>query len=162
MKKIYFLLAFILMTAAHAGAAINGYRSIVFHHIDGKTTAVGIEDNMTTKVADGKVSLECAKGSIEVPCDSLKYWDYAVAEGDRDRWAGLTLIEDDAVGVVMSDYGVRLYNLPDGSIVSLTAIDGRTVLSDRASGSYEIAFSTLSHGVYVLTYNRKSIKIVVK
>ena len=162
MKKIYFILAFLLLTAVYAGAAINGYKSIVFHHIDGSTTAVGLEDGMTTKVSDGNVTLECPKGTIAIPCDSVKYWNYAVSEGNRDKWAGLTIVEDDAVGVVLSDYGVQLYNLPDGSTVSLTSIDGRTVMTDRASGYYEMAFSSFTRGVYILTYNRKSIKIAVK
>lgn len=150
------------MVAFSAGAAITGYRSIVFHHKDGTTTAIGIEDGMTTKVADGKVTLECEKGSIEIPCDKLRFWDYAQSEGSRDSWAGVSLIESDAVGVVMTDSGVRLYNLPEKSTIMLTAIDGRVMITDRASGYYEISFSSLHQGVYVLTYNNQSIKIAVK
>ena len=61
-----------------------------------------------------------------------------------------------------SDY-IVISNAPAGALINVVSIDGKSILSDRASdGYYEIATSGLRGGIYVLTINKESYKIAVK
>lgn len=150
------------MTAVYAGASFNGYKSVVFHRTDGTSLAVAIENEMTTCVSDGNVTLSCAKGDVVVPCDQLKYWNYSKSEGDGNLWQGLDLVGSDMVGVVLESDRISLHNLPMDSRIGLYSVDGRVVVNAVVSGYYEIPTSGLVTGVYVLTYNGKSLKVAVK
>ena len=161
MKKIL-LLMLVMVSAFAVHAEITGYRSIVFNRTNGTAVAIAMEDDMTVNIADGEVVLACAKGSFSVAISDLKYWTYSMKEGDNSQWSGVENIIGDAVNVVLSDDYVSLQNLPANSTVGLVAMDGRVIVSDKASGSYEINLSGLTRGVYVLTYNGNSLKFAVK
>lgn len=150
------------VTALLAGASINGYKSVVFHNTDGSSFAVAMEDGMTTRVAGGNVTLSCAKGDVVVPCDRLKFWNYSASDGDSGLWQGLELVGSDMVGVVLESDRISLHNLPQDSMVGLYSVDGRMIVNARVSEYYEIPTSSLTRGVYVLTYNGKSLKVAVK
>lgn len=158
-----FLLTVIVMVAAStAVASVNGYKSIVLHHLDGEQLAITIEDGMTTKVANGNLTLECDKGTITKPLDNLKFWNYSLQPGVDFETAGIGVVEGDMIGLVVENERIVFQNLPVNSVVGLVAVDGRVILSDKAAGYYEIPLSELTHGVYILTYNGKSLKIAVK
>lgn len=158
-----FLLTVIVMVAAStAVASVNGYKSIVLHHLDGEQLAITIENGMTTKVANGNLTLECTKGTITKPLDNLKFWNYSLLPGEDFETAGIGIVEGDMIGLVVENERIVFQNLPANSVVGLVAVDGRVILSDKAAGYYEIPLSELTHGVYILTYNGKSLKIAVK
>lgn len=161
MKK--FLLLMLVMASAFVGyAGTTGYRSIVFHRTDGSTIAITMEDNMTVNLTNGNVELTCKKGIFSAAIEDVKYWTYSKSEGENDKWAGIENIIGETVSVIVTDDYINLQNLPENSTIGLVAIDGRVIVSDKASREYEISLSELTHGVYVLTYNGKSIKIAVK
>lgn len=161
MKKI--LLLMLVSAAAFVGhAEITGYQSIVFYRTDGTALAIAMEDDMTVNIANGDVTLDCDKGIITMPIAELKYWNYSKIEGDDSKWQGIEDIIGETVRVVVTDDCVTFQNLPENSSVSLVSMDGRVIVADKASGEYEISLSELNYGVYVLTYNGKSIKIAVK
>lgn len=161
MKKL-FLSVIVMVAASVAVASVNGYKSIVLHHQDGEKLAITIEDGMTTRVANGNLTLECAKGTITKPLDNLKFWNYSMLPGEDFETAGVGTIGTDAVGLFVENDRIVFQNLPANSLIGMVAVDGRVILSDRAGGYYEIPLSELTHGVYILTYNGKSLKIAVK
>ena len=78
-----------------------------------------------------------------------------------DVEAGISAVATD--GDVSIEPGrVILGNLAAGSRIAVVALDGRTVLSAVAEGSYTISLDTLEAGVYVISYNKRSLKIAVK
>lgn len=161
MKKLL-LSVFVMVTAFMAGASVGGYKSIVLHHQDGTKLAITIEDGMTTKVGDGNLTLQCDKGTITKPLTDLKFWNYSLLPGEDFETAGIQLTESDTVGLIVENDRVVFQNLPAGSSVGLVSVDGRVLFSESACGYYEISLSELTHGVYILTYNGKSLKIAVK
>lgn len=161
MRKLL-LSAIVMVAASTAVASVNGYKSIVLHHVDGEQLAITMENGMTTKVANGNLMLECPKGTITKPLDNLKFWNYTLQPGVDFETAGVGKIGGDVVGLVVENDRIAFQNLPANSVVGLISVDGRVILSDKAEGYYEVSLTDLSHGVYILTYNGKSLKIAVK
>lgn len=161
MKRIFtlFLCCAAAMTGLQAIAAT--YKSMVFEGNDSKLTLVNMEDGMTATIADGLMTLSCDKGEIYFNLAELRNWTFSAQEGSSDLWAGIEAPATDAVTISWSGDVITIQGLPEGSAVSLTAIDGRTVRSLRAGESCSIPTSGLSAGVYVLTYNNKSIKVAL-
>ncbi len=145
------------MSTAHIDAAT--YKSVVINHTDGSRTAIAIENGMTTCVADGHLNLSCAKGDISYPVQDVTGWTFSTASGDSDRWAGIdSPTADDVLCAVESDR-IVFDNLPYGSVITLTTSDGRTVSRTVAQGQYELSLTGVIPGIYIVTFNDKSIKI---
>lgn len=162
MKKILLFLLYVLTTSIVGNAEVTGYRSIVFHRTDGTTLSITIEDLMSYNVSNDDVTLECYKGTISVSISDVKYWLYSKNQGDDTLWLDIHENTDDTVDIIVADNTISLYNLPENSNVRLVSMDGRVIILDKASKTYKISLCELAQGVYVLTYNEKSLKIVVK
>ncbi|MCM1292388.1 MAG: hypothetical protein NC111_03095 [Bacteroides sp.] len=164
MKKL--LLSIVLMGCAMGlSAGINGYKTMVLNYKDGKTAIVSLEGGMTTKVADGSVSLSCAKGDVVIPTANLNNWTYSLNDvSDEDNeWLGLTVTAADAVVIEISADRIALSNLPEASSVFLAGVDGRVIVAEgRVVGSLTIPVGDLTTGVYVLRVNDKSYKIALR
>ena len=164
MKKIYLLLLS-LCVGISAGATINGYMSLMLNYKDGRQTIVSLEDNMLVKVADGNVTMTSAKGSVVAPTAALNNWKYnKTAVEDKDNgWTEIDDVNANAMKITMGSDNIVISNAPAGALINVVSIDGKSILSDRASdGYYEIATSGLRGGIYVLTINKESYKIAVK
>ena len=164
MKKIYLLLLS-LCVCLGAGATITGYKSLMLNYKDGRQTIVSLEDNMLVNVADGKVKMTSAKGSVEAVVDALQNWKYnKTAVDDKDNgWTGLDNIDVNAMQITVGTDNAVISNAPFDALVNVVSIDGKILVSGRASGGYyEIPCSLLRGGIYVLTINDESYKIAVK
>lgn len=90
---------------------------------------------------------------------------YAIDDVDRFEFVGATVGIDAPEAtqpeITLSRSGsvLTVDNLPEQSSLTLYAIDGRTLLSTRASGQYSISLSDFTPGVYVLRVNKNVIKI---
>jgi len=162
MKRIFTLLCLFAMVVA-ANASIKGYKSVLLNHTDGSSDIIAIEEDMTVKASEGVLTLSCSKGDISVPISELRNWTYGTLSGQDDLWVGIESPIADDVVIRMGADCVELLNLPGGSDVMLTAIDGRIVKAVSVNDGYvNLPLADLRGGVYILTYNKKSIKIAVK
>lgn len=161
MKKLYLAIV-ALMIGFSASASIDGIKSVVLNYTDGTSTAIAIENDMTTSLANGELKLSCSKGDITASTDDLKHWTYSTLPGDSQLWMGINLPTTDTIAIQVQQGCVYMSNLPAGCYVALTAIDGRTVYAQKTpGGQLTINTSSLQKGIYVLTYNNKSIKIAL-
>lgn len=160
MKKFYLPLLISLASVCSAEAA--GYKSVVVNQTNGTLWMITMEENMTTKVTEGNLVLTCSRGDITFPVKDIANWTFSTDGGADDLWAGVNLPEGDKPGCVQEGDRIVLSNLPAGSRVMLASVDGRVVKAvSSVSGSYELSLVGLQSGVYVLTYNKESIKIAV-
>lgn len=162
MRKIFTFITFLCIAMA-VSASINGYKSIMLNHHDGSSDIVTIGNEMTVSAANGELTLKCDKGTVSVKLEDLQNWTYSKLAGSDDLWAGIDAPEADLVEVRFGAESIELFNLPEKSTVMLTAIDGKTLVSTTVDADYfNISLSGLNGGVYILTYNNKSLKIAVK
>ncbi len=162
MKRIFTLLC-LLAVVASAGASIKGYKSVLLNHTDGSSDIIAIEEDMTIEASAGVLTLSCAKGDIVISISDLRNWTYGTVSGQDNLWTGIESPIEDGVVVRMGADCIELQNLPGGSDVMLTSIDGRVVRTVRVDGGYvSLPLADLRGGVYILTYNKKSLKIAVK
>ena len=138
-----------------------GYKSVVINQPGGGFMAVTIEDGMSTKISDGNLVLTSSKGDIILPVSDVQNWTFSTEGGSNDLWAGVELPSGDEVSYVQQADRIVFANLPVNSEVSLVSMDGRVVNRSKVSGSYELPLTGLQKGVYVLTFNDKSVKIAV-
>lgn len=161
MKKLLFLVVTMLYVIV-CRASDNGYKSIVFHQIDGDMLAITFEDDMLLKIEDNNIILSCHKGVIEVPFENLKYWNYLSETSEESPWDSTDDTNNETVGISVGKDYIKLTNLPDEYSISLISIDGRVVATDKVSDLNEVFWHSLNHGIYVLNYNDTAIKIVLK
>ncbi len=160
MKRIFLTLFSVVCTMALCHAA-TGYKSVVINKMDNTTMSIAMEGDMTTSIANGELNLSCAKGDITMMISDVRNWTFSTKSGASDLWAGIELPIGDEVTCIMESDRILIENLPQNSVVALYTIDGRTISSATVGGNYELSLVGLQHGVYVLTYNNKSLKIAV-
>ena len=154
MKKIVIpLLLGLFATIPHHLPAAS-YKSIIVNQSDGSEMKVTIEDDMKTAVAEGNLVITCTKGDI-------KNWTFSTSAGSDDVWTGIESPTASGTNCILNSDRIILSNLPEGSTVTLCSIDGRIVKRSRAEGDYELSISELPKGIYVLTYNKNTLKIAV-
>ena len=161
MKKIVIplLLGLFAIIPHHLPAA--SYKSIIVNQSDGSEMKVTIEDDMKTAVAEGNPVITCTKGDIVLPVIDIKNWTFSTSAGSDDVWTGIESPTASGTNCILNSDRIILSNLPEGSTVTLCSIDGRIVKSSRAEGDYEFSISELPKGIYVLTYNKNTLKIAV-
>ncbi len=162
MKKFYSLILALIGLCMFVPAKAENYRSVVFSRTDGTTLALTVESGMSTIVADGSITMSCEIGILSLPTSEITKWTFSTQPGMDFGLAGIDAPQADAVEVIVSDGAIALNGLADGSKVMLTAVDGRVVASMTASGHATLSTSGLHGGVYILTYNDKSLKIALK
>lgn len=116
---------------------------------------------MKTAVAEGNLVITCTKGDIVLPVIDIKNWTFSTSAGSDDVWTGIESPTASGTNCILNSDRIILSNLPEGSTVTLCSIDGRIVKSSRAEGDYELSISELPKGIYVLTYNKNTLKIAV-
>lgn len=158
---IYILAAFSCMNLNAAD-----YNSIVLRFSDGTTQNVQIENSMTAKLADAGITFSCDKGIIDYTIDNVRSWSFSTENGDNSLWArtnGINFTNADKPAVTIDASRAIISNLPNGSIVRITNINGRIISTHTSESSIcEIDLSNLSQGVYIITYPiNNAIKISV-
>ncbi len=161
MKKfcLYFALAFAALGVFEAEAA---YRSVVVQRRDGSSLKIGLQDNMTAKIADGSLVFSCAQGDITIPAEDVWHWSFSADTGDNVEWSGIKNAGVAEVVLVREPGRIVLRNIEAGKSVTIVSVDGRVVLADIAADSQVFVIDTnqLPAGVYILSYDSHSLKFV--
>lgn len=139
-----------------------GYRSIEINCKDGTQMKVSMESGMTTVFDTDAMTLKCDKGDLSLNLSNVANWKFSTEAGSDEHWASIDeLPAIDGVTIERDANRIALHNLPAGSQVMLVTIEGRVVNRCVTSGDYELSLSTLTTGVYVLSFNNNAIKIAV-
>lgn len=162
MKRIFILMFSIvgmILTAIPTRAEV--YRSVVFNRTDGSKLALTVESGMKTQVKHGLIIMEFEQGVIKYPCSDFTGWTFSKDLG-LDFEAGVSNRQEDVVEVKIGSDNILINGLAAGSRVMLAALDGSIIASLTADDVVSIPVENLTPGIYVLTYNDKSLKIALK
>lgn len=165
MKKIFTLISLFIIS----GFAVQGataYKSLVIEHTDTQLTKINLAYGTKTVFADGEMIMSYTKGGIlyefRKPLDEMRHWSFSREEAPDDTWAR---IDDVNVGqgIVIDFSGNRLdiSNIPDAARISLTGLDGRTMMERTVSHRCSVDLSGFNTGVYILSVNDKTFKIAI-
>lgn len=88
----------------------------------------------------------------------------------KDKIVNFTHSYDSSLGIdavsaeafELSDGGLIMRGLPEGSVVNILTTSGVLVSSKAASGDVVISFTELDKGIYIVNVNKNSFKITVK
>ncbi len=153
--KTFIVAATVLLTSANITAA--GYQTIVATPYDGDPVKINISDALNTTVDGGDMVFGDAAGAKRIALTNLKSVAFS-----NEGTTGIENLDASTEEVTVEAGRVVLGNLPVGSHVAVFALDGRTVLSAIAEGSYVIDLDAFEAGVYVINFNNRSLKIAVK
>ncbi len=160
MKKITTTLVSVVCAMFFGTMSANAYKSIVINKADNTNIMVLIESTMTTSIAEGNLIVTSSKGDVILPVAEVKNWTFSTDEDSENLWTDLEKIDGDATCVQLRDK-IVLNNLPDGSQIALFTANGKQICTASVNGSYELSLNDLPKGVYLLNYNRQTIKIVI-
>lgn len=152
--KVKMLVAAMLLSAM--GVSAEAYRSVVITTKSGEDFTVNLSSQLSTTFADGNMVFTDTYVDVTVPMAEVTGWYYSntvVVEAESPVAEEVNIDHNGAT--------IDLTGLKDNSRVSLTAIDGRTVMEATASQAFTVDLSGLTTGVYVLTVNNQSYKIAV-
>lgn len=162
-KKL--LVAMMAIAGAFATTHAATYQSLLFKTTDPSVLlCVHMEDDMTLKVEDNAVKMECSSGTIEVPLSETTSWSFSTNGGSSDLWARIDDVTPDkeTIDVTMTGDKIVISNLPDGAQVSVYSLDGMMVSTTAATaGTAEIHTASMMPGMYVLSFANQSLKIAV-
>ncbi len=161
MKKITTTLVLVVCAMFFGTMSANAYKSIVINKADNSNIMVLIESTMTTSIAEGNLIVTSSKGDVILPVGEVKNWTFSIDDDSETLWTDLEKINSDATCVQLRDR-IVLNNLPEGSQVTLFTANGKQLRTASVSGSYELSLNDLPQGVYLLNYNRQTLKIVSK
>lgn len=151
MKK--FLLAFMLMVLGIATHAVD-YVGILVTLVDGSTATVSFEEKPVIKLQPDKLVVQT---------------DVATTEFDRTKVARFNYITDlsgiDAIAqeqVQIKNNGDALYfnSIATDSEITLYSTEGKLLKRCSATGNYTINIADLPTGIYIVSVNGISTKIV--
>lgn len=160
MKKIYSFIFALIIGAVSANAT---YRSVTITRHDGSSVRVGIESDIKASINEGFLVFASSKGEISFPMEEVNKWTFSTTPGDNGLWSSIEVSESGAVGFASESNRLIFRNLQPGERVTLTAVDGRTVVDTVCNDSslFEIATNDMTPGVYVVRYSDHSLKIVL-
>lgn len=162
MKKIFTLLCLLAAGSSAPIYAATNYKSVVIEHADTQVSRITIESGMTTAIEDGMFVLSCSKGDISYELGDVRHWTFSTETGDSE-WAAISDIKkESALTIDWSGNILHVGNLSDQSVVTVTSLDGRNMLSLKVSGECEIDLGEFAAGVYVVNVNNQSLKVAVK
>ena len=149
--------AAVLASAATAVSAA-GYNSIVLSKTDGSRMTVNISDKLETTVSgDNLVFADNSGDIVSVPIVQLSGWSFS-AESTTSAISRIT----DTKGYSVAGNIVTIDGLDAGTEVCVQTVGGVTVMRKVADGTCSLDLSMMVNGVYLITYNKQTIKIAVR
>lgn len=154
MKKILFLL---LVAFGAFLASAKGYNSLKVNLSNGSTVTIVLSDDLQVSFTDDNL---VAQG---------KFADVQIAKNDIDTFEHIydasSSISDATVGgTKMSQQGNNLNfsNLPTNTTLHVFDTGGREVMSENASGDFNLSLDGLTPGIYIVVVNNQSYKVVIR
>lgn len=72
-----------------------------------------------------------------------------------------TLVESPAINMIWNAGTLTLTGIEPGTTVTLYTLDGKTILRQRANGSFQLDRNSLPKGIYILKADNLSVKIAI-
>lgn len=164
MKIKYFLLggiaAFILMHSAPDLLADAPLRSVVVTHTDGTSLSVSLSGSLTLSFSEDALLMTDAASAlyVSVPRERLASFSLSAEEASVRSIAA----DDGVPAPVVTDAGVTLGSLPEGTAVRGFSPAGALLFERRVSGDCFLARSLFAVGVNVLKINGNGYKIILR
>lgn len=160
----YVLLSLGLIAGSCFGATT--YKSITVNHKSGETVGINLKKNLKVSCQQDSLVVTGATYGFAFALADIKGWTHNTEEQeevDPNPPSGIVNVDADKGGLELTDDYVVLSGLPANSNVALYAVNGDTVAARvSVSGTHTIALNTLAPGVYILSVNGKTTKILVK
>lgn len=147
----------VILSSLSVSSYAKGFRSVIVHMIDGSTTAVALEADMTMRLTETSVEFASTENTT-VTLDKKTVESMSFSE-----MSGISNVVNDAGEFNFSGNALHISGLADGSIVAVFDVSGHCVSREVANnGKYELHLGSLSAGVYIVNVNGVSYKIDVK
>lgn len=161
MKRLLLTLATAALLALPELCHAKAYKSILVNRHDGSTLSIKGEQGMTLTIADNEVKFfTTGENTISLPLDEVKSITLSGNEGEHTL-AGIDDVAEGGVSVARVGNELLLENLPSGSNVSVVSLAGKTLYKAAAEGTHSIDISSFTPGVYLVTFNKKTVKISI-
>lgn len=139
------------------------YRSVIVQRHDGTSLQIALQDDLRANIGEGNLIFSCDKGNIALPSSEVWKWAFSqnAAEGDTE-WSGID--ETAAMPLIVNEAGrLSLLNLAPAEAVTLVSQTGITLVVGKAdnTGQFEIDTDGIAPGMYILTYGKHSVKILL-
>lgn len=128
-----------------------------FYMKDGSSMLVYMHEDVTGTVEQGNLVFRGREQEVTIPVSDLKGMD-----STNEVSAEVLPVESDRPVMIRTEKVVAFSNLPENSIVRVTSLNGQSVAAERVSGHWQLDTSALTPGMYVVTVNDHSIKVLVK
>lgn len=139
------------------------YRSVIVQRHDGTSLQIALQDDLRANIGEGNLVFSCDKGNVTLPSSEVWKWAFSqnAAEGDTE-WSGID--ETAAMPLIVNEAGrLGLLNLAPAEAVTLVSQAGITLVAGKAdnAGQFEIDTDGIAPGMYILTYGKHSVKILL-
>lgn len=160
MKRIFFIIALGLLLALPTSISAKSYKSVVVTRHDGTILSIKHERGLQMNIDGENVKFFIDNDFISVPVSEVKGLSLSEKEGEITI-AAVGGIAEDEISVTKIGGEILFSNLPAGTKVSVVSMSGQTMHSAVAEGNHSVDVSSYAPGVYVVTYNKKSIKLSI-
>ena len=163
MKKILKHIAAVAALLMPALCVAAAYRSVAVLRTDGTEITVNGEKGLTLVFNDEEMRFTTPDNQyLAFPLSDVKGWRFSTAQGETP-WSGIDeTVADNQVTVIYAAGAVVLLGLPENSVVTLRTIAGAQLYRMAATGSLTVDLTDLSSGLYLLTYNKTTLKLAVR
>jgi len=132
-----------------------GYESVTVKMNDGQNVTIELSDNLN--VTFNNESMLVTGGSNDVTLSKSDIQSFTFNDV-----SALTAPGQDGAGVAFGGDALHFTGIGDNSAVKVYNAAGALVSTHIASGNFSLSLSSLSPGVYIVTVNGLSYKILVK
>ncbi|MBR5892183.1 MAG: hypothetical protein IKZ37_00885 [Bacteroidaceae bacterium] len=154
MKKCRILFLFLLLISV--GVSAQGRKTLVVEMRDGSSASFMLVQKPTITFTGTLMSVVSASSSLEIERTDVKQYYFETVTTSVEE------VVEEAQAVV-SGNAVSISGLPANADVTVYAGNGVQVLSEKAvDGCCKISLDTLPNALYIVNYNKTSIKILKK
>lgn len=154
MKHFCTTLALLLAVVFAAGA--QGFRSVAVNLKNGTKLEVNLSQDMKAFFSEGQLFIQGEDTDVSVLQQLIESFVFSSEESSLSELDAADIRSEVAGGCL------NLYNLPEGSVVTVFNVAGAVVLSEQAAGQWSVALSELPSGVAVVKVNEVSFKIATR
>lgn len=163
MKKILVFI-FCLLTTSIVYAEEQKPNALIVKLNNGSENAFVLSEKPTIQIQDNKMLVS---GVVEVTylrSNISKFYFQEISSDDPRIISGIETVKKDNVTFSYLDgENVRITGLKKNTVVSVYTLDGKNISTQKSDGSDSITISlkNLPNGVYIISYNNRSIKIKI-
>ena len=148
-----FLFAIMLMVWGIAAHAVD-YVGILVTLVDGSTVIVSFEENPVIKLQPDKLVVQTDVATTEFNRANVARFNYVT------DLSGIDAIAQEQFQIKNNGDALYFNNLPTDSEITLYSTEGKLLKRCAATGNYTINIADLPSGIYIVSVNGISTKIV--